>query len=136
MIEDKDIANYAPAQRAEEPPLHWMYPLDPEARNVDVLPDIFNAEGGCDECKGAFIEIDAFGVEAPPTLATEVLVDGSLQVASEHPMPVSAVRLECSLGHLTVVRRSAWSALGMVGLISALAVVGAGMLVVARGLAR
>lgn len=91
-------------------PTHWLYPLHAGQRNLDLLPELVwgDAEKGCVHCKGAFVEIEQFGVERPPLTATCVTDGGPLQVFSADPMPVVAVKLLCSLGHTTVVERSAW----------------------------
>ena len=91
-------------------PTHWLYTLAADQRNLDLLPRLLwsDAERGCAHCKGAFVEIDQFGVEAPPLTAVCVSDGGPLQVWADDPMPVVAVRLLCSLGHTTVVERAAW----------------------------
>lgn len=97
------------AESISEP--NWLYTLAADQRNLDLLPGFLwsDAERGCVHCKGAFVEIDQFGVEAPLT-AVCVSDGGPLQVWSDEPMPVVAVKLLCSLGHTTVVKRAAsWS---------------------------
>lgn len=100
------------AESISEPgrPPHWLYTLAADQRNLDLLPGLVwvDAEKGCVHCKGAFVEIDQFGVERPPLIAACVYEGGPLQVASDEPMPVVAVKLLCSLGHTTVVDRAAW----------------------------
>lgn len=92
-------------------PNHWLHPVDAEQRNVDLLPEPFwpDAEKGCVHCKGAFVEIAQFGVKAPPLTASCVSYGGPLLVWATDPVSVVAVRLLCSLGHTTVVERTAWS---------------------------
>ncbi len=97
------------------PTTHWLDTRAADQRNVDLLPGLLweNAERGCAHCKGAFVEIDQFGVRAPPLVATTVSQGGpllGLQVVAADPMPVVAVKLLCSLGHTTVVERTAWNA--------------------------
>ena len=53
--------------------IQWLYTLDAEHRNLDLLPGLLwaDAEQGCGHCKGAFVEIDQFGVGAPRLVATQ-----------------------------------------------------------------
>lgn len=100
------------AESISEPgrPTYWLHTLAADQRNLDLLPGPVwaDAEKGCVHCKGAFVEIDQFGVERPPLIAACVYGGDPLQVASDEPMTVVAVKLLCSLGHTTVVERVAW----------------------------
>lgn len=121
---ESEVKHHREVQSAR---IHWLWAVHAEHQNVDLLPELLVPEGGCPitvegvlpvVCDAVFTKIHAFGVvqwQWADYLAEDE--HHGLLVGSGDVVPVAAVKLVCSEGHITEHRpRVSWHAAVFPGL--------------------